>query len=191
MSFAGTAYYQEKFSKLTFSNETIKSREFEECEFSGCSFISCKFEKCKFLNCKFNDCILSAIIPMDCRFIEVKFHRCKVIGIDWTKTQKMEDLVFDECQINYSNFRFLKIPKTRITNSEAKDADFTETDLSHGDFKNTDFEKSRFFKTDLSFANFGGARNYSIDVTNNVLKKTHFSLPEAALLLNYLDIIID
>jgi fluoroquinolone resistance protein len=190
VNFAETTYYQVHFSKLTSANEIITSRSFEECGFTGSSFISSKFEKCRFLNCEFNDCVLSAIVPMDCRFIDVKFRNCKVIGIDWTKTQKVQELDFDKCQINYSNFRFLKIPGTKIMNSEAKEADFTETDLHNGDFQHTDFEKSRFFKTDLSNCNFRGATNYSIDVVNNVLKKTRFSLPEVVSLLNSLDIII-
>lgn len=191
MNFTDSTYYREQFSKLTSANETITSRTFEECEFIVCSFVSTRFEKCRFLNCKFTDSVLSAIIPMDSRFIDVKFRNCKVIGIDWTKTQKVQQLDFDKCQINYSNFRFLKIPGVKIINSEAKEADFTETDLHDGDFSNTNFEQTRFFKTDLTNCNFRGATNYSIDVANNVLKKTRFSLPEAVSLLNSLDIIID
>lgn len=78
-----------------------------------------------------------------------------------------------------------------MVNCEAKETDFTDTDLSYGDFKNTDFEKSRFFKTNLSYADFKGAKNYFIDTKNNTLKKTRFSLPEALSLLNTLDIILD
>jgi fluoroquinolone resistance protein len=191
MTFSGASYYQEQFSRLASSDETITSVEFEECEFTGCSFIGCKFVKCKFVNCKFDDCVLSAVVPMDCRFIDVKFRKCKVIGIDWTKTQKIREFDFEKCQVNYSNFRFLKIPRTRIVDCEAKEADFTETDLQNGDFQNTDFEKSRFFKTNLSNANFKKAINYSIDVTNNVVKKACFSLPEAMSLLKGLDITVD
>ncbi len=74
---------------------------------------------------------------------------------------------------------------------EAKEVDFTETDLSHSDLKGTDFEKSRFFKTNLAYADFKGARNYYIDARVNTLKQTKFSLPEALSLLNGLDIILD
>ena len=102
-----------------------------------------------------------------------------------------EELDFNQCQINYSNFKFLKLPQIRMANCESREADFTGTDLSHGDFKNTDFENSRFFKTNLSNADFKGAKNYSIDVNNNILKKTRFSLPEALSLLNNLDIILE
>jgi uncharacterized protein YjbI with pentapeptide repeats len=128
---------------------------------------------------------------MDCRLIDISFSNCKTIGIDWTKTQQFREIVFKNCQLNYSNFKLLKIPNIKITDCEVKDADFAEADLSNGDFKNTDFEKSRFFKTNLSNANFKGARNYSIDPRSNTLKKTRFSYPEVLSLLNSLDIIIE
>jgi fluoroquinolone resistance protein len=191
MSFTEKAYYSEKFTKLSFLNETIGAITFEECYFSRCSFINCKFEKCKFLNCKLSESSLSAINPANSSFIEMKFSGSKVIGFDWTKSTKIEDLEFTDCQINYSNFKLLTLPKIKIVNCEAREVDFIETDMSDGIFKNTDFEKSRFFKTNLTNADFRGAKNYYIDVQNNMLKKTRFSLPEALSLLNSLDIILE
>jgi fluoroquinolone resistance protein len=191
MSFATDFFYRQKFSKLSLTRENIQAKTFEECEFADCSFIDCKFEKTRFLNCQFAESILSAVVPMNCRFNEVKFINCKVMGIDWTKTQFIRDLEFRGCRIDYSNFKLLKIPKLKLIDCEAKEADFTETDLSAGEFKNTDFEKAVFFKTNLTNADFRGAKNYFIDVKNNVLKKTHFSLPEALVLLQSLDIILD
>jgi fluoroquinolone resistance protein len=181
MNFKKNNYFQEKFSKISVSGKTIKSREFEDCEFAGC----------RFLNCKFLSSILSAINPVDSSFIEIKFTKSKVIGFDWTKASKIRDLSFNDCQINDSNFRLLKLPGIKITNCEAKDVDFTEADLSEGNFKNTSFKESRFFKTNLTKANFKGAKDYQIDARHNTLKETHFSLPEALSLLNSLDIIID
>ena len=191
MVFSADSYYQEKFAGLSAVKESIKSRRFEECQFDACSFIDCRLDKCKFLNCKFNECILSAVVPMDCHFVEVKFSRCKAIGIDWTKAHKIEDLEFNECKINYSNFKLLKLPKIKIVKCEAREVDFIETDMSDGDFKHTDFEKSRFFKTDLTRADFTATVNYAIDVSTNTIKKARFSLPEALSLLNSLDIIIE
>jgi fluoroquinolone resistance protein len=191
MAFEQKNYLQEKFSKLSFNKETFKSLSFEDCEFSGCSFIECKFEMSKFLNCVFKECIMSAVAPVDCRFIEVKFNGCKVIGMDWTKAHKVQDLEFTQSQINYSNFRFLGLAKIKITQCEAKEVDFIEADLSGADFHDTDLEKSRFFKTNLTEANFKRARNYFIDIKTNTLKKTHFSMPEAMNLLQSLDIVLD
>lgn len=191
MKFTENAYFQEKFTRLSLSGETIEDIIFEECEFIGCSFINCKFEKCKFLNCRFNECTLSAINPANSRYLIVKFSRSKVIGFDWTKTDKLEDLEFADCQINYSNFKLMKLPKIKILNCEAKEVEFIETDMTEGVFRNTDFEKSRFFKTNLTNADFKGARNYYIDARNNILKKARFSLPEALTLLESLDIILE
>ncbi|MFC1921597.1 pentapeptide repeat-containing protein [Chloroflexota bacterium] len=191
MDFSKEVYYQEKLTRHSLIKETVESRVFEECEFNNCSFIDCTFEKCRFLDCTFNECDLSNIIPMNCEFREVEFTKCKAIGIDWTRSEKLKELNFSECLINYSNFRLLKLPDIKMTKCEAKEMDFIETDLSNGDFRNTDFEKTMFFKTNLTSADFTRATNYFIDVKTNTLKKTRFSLPEAMSLLDSLDIIIE
>jgi fluoroquinolone resistance protein len=191
MSFSESDYQGAEFSKLAIEKESIKSRRFEECEFNGCIFVDCRFEKCSFINCKFNGCVLSAIIPLDARFIDVTFTKSRAIAIDWTKAQKLQGLAFDGCQIDYGNFRLLRIPKSIMANCEAREVEFIETDLSGGDFRNTDFKGSRFIRADLSEADFRGAKNYFIDVKNSTLKKTRFSLPEALVLLDSLDIVIE
>jgi fluoroquinolone resistance protein len=191
MNFSEDTYFQQNFTGLSLSDETVKSITYEECVFTNCSFINTRFDLCRFLNCKFTDCSLSAVIPMNSRLDGISFKNCKTIGIDWTKTQQLRDLSFKDSQLNYSNFRLLKIPKTKMVSCEVKDADFTETDLTNGDFKNTDFEKTRFSKTNLTGADFKGAKNYFIDPRNNTLKKTRFSYPEVLTLLQGLDIIIE
>ena len=191
MSFTKSNYYQEKFTKVALSNETVKEVAFEECEFKGCSFVDCKFEKCKFINCNFDGCMISAVIPTGSRFVEVSFANSKVIGLDWTKAQHIREIGFENCQINYSNFRLLKLPKIKMISCEARDTDFAETDLTEGNFSNTDFQRSVFSKTNLTKANFKGAKNYYIDARYNTIKKAHFSLPEALSLLNSLDVVID
>ena len=191
MSLFEDSHYQGIFTKLSLENETIESKDFEDFEFDGCSFIDCKFLKSRFINCRFNECNFSLINPLESRFIDVTFTKSKVMGFDWTKAKNIQDLTFDSCQINYSNFDLLKIPKTKMVNCEAKEVEFIETDFSNGDFHNTDFERSRFFKTNLSEADFRGARNYVIDVKNNILRKARFSLPEALVLLDSLEILVD
>ena len=191
MDFTNGSYCQESFLNLSFSNETIKSKEFEECEFNGCSFIDCKFEKCKFINCKFNDCVISAISPVNSYITDVTFSKCKVIGCDWTKASQIQGFSFMDCQVNYSNFAMLKLPKIKMINCEAKEVDFAGADLNEGSFTGTDFERSVFSKTNLTKANLKGAVNYCIDPRYNALKQAHFSFPEALSLLSCLDIVID
>jgi fluoroquinolone resistance protein len=184
--------FQKKITRVSLGEtDILKGKEFEECRFENCSFIKCKFEKIKFISCTFHDCILSAVSLTDTRFLEVNFTKCKVIGFDWSKVVHIRDLEFNECQLNYSDFSYLKLPGAKMTGCEAKEVDFTEAKLNGGDFRKTDFEKSRFYNTDLTEADFRGATHYFIDVKNNILKKTHFSFPEAITLLNSLDIIIE
>ncbi len=191
MNFDKDAYSQETFSKLILTEETVESKVFDECEFVDCSFIGCRFEKCRLLNCGFEKCDLSNMIPMNSEFREVKFTNCKAIGIDWTRAGKIKELSFVECLVNYSNFRLLKLPKIVMKKCEVKEADFIETDLKDSVLAGSDFENSIFFKTDLSGVDFTHATNYTIDVNNNTLKKTRFSLPEALSLLSNLDIIVE
>lgn len=191
MNFKDKYYYQVKFDKLISEKEIIGGVEFEDCEFVNCSFVETKFIKCKFITCRYIGCVLSATTPTDSHFVETSFSNSKVIGMDWTKAQRLQDISFDNCQINYSNFRLLKLQKIKIINCEAKETDFTEADLSEGNFTNTDFEKSLFLNTNLSKANFLNAKNYYIDVRCNNIKKAHFSTPEAISLLDSLNIVLD
>jgi uncharacterized protein YjbI with pentapeptide repeats len=125
------------------------------------------------------------------RFLETQFTKCKVIGFNWSKTNSIRGLTFNECQLNYSDFSYLKIPGTKMLGCEAKEVDFTEADLTGSDLQNTDFENSRFYNTNLSGADLREARNFFIDIKNNSLKKTRFSFAGAVTLLNSLDIIIE
>ncbi len=139
----------------------------------------------------FGKCDLSNISPMNSEFFDVKFTGCKAIGIDWTRALIFKDNSFTDCLVNYSNFRFRKMQGFVLKKCEAKEVDFIETELTGANFRHTDFENATFFKTNLTKADFTGAVNYGIDVTNNILKEARFSLPEALSLLNGMDIIIE
>ena len=189
--FQKQSYYKNTFKNIITSNSTIQNIEFEECLFSKINLTNCKIEKCRFLNCKFENSVLSAIKPVNSTFNIVMFNECKALGFDWTLAVKIESLAFSNCQIDYSNFRFLYLPNLKLINCVAKEADFTEADLEGADFTGTDFERSRFFKTNLPKVNFQKAKNYLIDIKNNNIRKAQFSYPDVLGLLNNLDIKIE
>ncbi len=191
MDLSGQHLLQEKLHKVSLEGTVLRESIFEECTFESCTIINSKLDHTKFLNCEFKDSLLSAVVPLDSRFLEVAFKSCKVLGMDWTKALEIRDLSFAECQLNFSNFRFLKLAGLKIARCQIKDSDFTEADLSGADFRGSDLENTRFFKTNLTGADFRQAVNYAIDVANNGVKKAHFSLPEAVALLRGLGIIID
>jgi len=191
MSFIKSNYYKEKFTALSFTAEKVEVVTFDECMFTDCRFVDCKFEKCVFIECEFKQSVFSAIDPIGSRLLRPEFFQCKVIGVDWSKASKLENMSFNECQIDYSNFSSLQLPRTKMLKCSAREVRFNETNLSDGVFKSTDFQGSTFFKADLSMSDFRQAKNYSIDVKNNLVKNARFSLPEALSLLYGLDIVIE
>ena len=78
-----------------------------------------------------------------------------------------------------------------IRNSVAHELDLTDAKLSEANCHMTDFKGSRFFKTNLMKTDLRGASNYTIHPTENILKQTRMSLPEATSMLYQLDIILD
>lgn len=191
MYFTENSYFQKTFSNIALEKEVIKNVEFEDCRFKNCSFVDCIFIKCKFIGCRFDSCGISAVSPTDSIFVDVKFTNSKTIGFDWTKAQRVADVNFKNCQLNYSNFRMLKLPKIKMISCEAKEVDFTNSDFTEGVFTDTDFERSIFSKTILTKADFVGSKNYFIDIRNNDIKNARFSLPEALSLIRSLDVIIE
>ncbi len=176
---------------MQLSGEKIADGEFEECIFEQCSFVNCCIERCKFITCKFKDCLISANKLTDSQFSEIVFTNTKAIGLDWTKARRVQELSFKDCQINFSNFRFLKLPGIKIIDCEAIEVDFGGTQLESGEFYGTNFERSVFSKTNLIKADFRRAKNYAIDVRDNKIGSAKFSVPEVLGLLQYFHVVIE
>lgn len=185
------SYYKEKFIGLTHTNLKIQNKEFEDCVFEKCIFIECVFENCRFIDCSFSGCSISANKPYNSQFTNITFKDSKIMGFDWTKAKNIRSLIFERCDISYSNFSFVKLPNLKLLECIAKEVNFNEADLTNGVFSKTDFSKSVFLNTILTKADFRKAFNYGIDINFNKLTKAKFSLPEATSLLKSLDIILE
>jgi fluoroquinolone resistance protein len=189
-------YDNQVFERITSRGETIDSKEFDGCTFKSCSFIETHFRECKFLNCNFEDCELNLIRVSQSSFMATTFLRSKVLAVNWVnaywpKRGLLNSLHFSECVINHSTFMGLNLKKMQLTDCIAKDVDFTDADLTEANFSNTDFFQSRFNHTNLTGADFRGAKNYAIATHFNTVKHAHFDLPEAMSLLYGLDIHLD
>jgi uncharacterized protein YjbI with pentapeptide repeats len=190
-----TEYEGMAFKDLNHAGQTFEGVEFFSCTFTRCNFQESVFSACKFNQCTFEACDLSMMNVKGCSFVETSFKRSKVIGVNWVEAAWdtagfLRTLNFDNCTINFSIFFGLHLKEVVIKDCTALEADFSEADLTKADCRNTDFAKSRFMQTNLTKADFVGAKNYAIDARINTLKKTRFSLPEAESLLHSLDIIL-
>ena len=185
----------QKFKGVVEKNAHMSSVEFNACTFSKCSFRETIFQDCRFHECAFQNCDLSLVTLKGCLFTDTRFEDSQVIGVNWTETSLAKSkfitpVNFYGCVVNHSTFVDINLKKINITRCIAHNVDFSQANLTQANCAFSDFSNSRFFHTDLTEADFTGATNYTILASQNTLKKTKFSLPEAMALLYGLDIVL-
>jgi fluoroquinolone resistance protein len=183
-------YECQDFNSIDLKQVLIFQSEFQKCNFIRCDISQSVFSNCRFDNCMFQACDLSLIKPKDSYFRNSTFVGSKLVGIDWTEVYKTFSADFKDCVMNFSNFSMMNLKKIKIVNCIAHEVSFADSNMTECNCKMTDFAGSIFSKTNLTRADFSNARNYAIDVRNNNVTKTKFSLPEALTLLETLGIII-
>lgn len=186
-------YDGQEFRDLDLSHTELAKKEFYQCVFSHCDFTETAFSECHFNDCQFIACNLSLMKVNKCAFSNVRYDDSKLVGVNWAlaswpRFQSDCSLELDKCVISYSTFSGLNLQGISIKECFAKSVDFREADLTRANFDGTDLTDSQFVHTNLTKADLTGARNYTIDVTLNKVRKAKFSLPEAVSLLYCLDI---
>ena len=176
--------YDKTFKKLTLEEETVDGITFEDCTFQHCSFRQTLFQQCTFRDCLFQECDLSLIEVDRSIFSGVTFEQTKAIGINWTTADWKSSrflrptFTFTESDLSYATFIGLTLEKFTVTDSIAKEADFSEAKLTKASFTGTDLTQSRFNQSDLTAADFSNARNYTIDIRHTIIKKRPSPCPK-------------
>lgn len=186
-------YTEQVFESVDLQQKVLKSKKFYDCTFIKCYFNETVFKECSFYDSTFENCNLSLMRIRGCVYSNVLFKDSKVVGVNWTeavcpKIKIDSPIQFLNCAINHSTFLGLGLREIRIRECSAGNVDFREADLTRADFTGTDLIDSLFMKTILNGADFSSAKNYTIDVALNPVKKAKFSLPQAMSLLYSLDI---
>jgi fluoroquinolone resistance protein len=196
ISFDANAEYVDKiFRRVNFRNKTASQVVFDNCTFIHSAFQETIFEQCKFRDCTFQNCDLQLVRVTGSSFRATMFKESKVTAVNWaegawSKQGLLESIGFIDSDVSYATFIGLDLTKMALTKCTATNADFAEANLTQADCTYTNFIESRFLHTNLTEADFTNARNYAIDVSLNVVKKTKFSLPEAVNLLRCMDIVL-
>lgn len=191
-----TEYSDQTFKRLACQNAAITAKEFYDCTFQDCTFVESYLDRCRFVDCRFIACDLSLARVTGSSFRETTFERSKLIGINWTdavwgiKGGFLTTLHFDDCTLNYATFIGISLPGMVMRGCVAKDVDFTDGDFTEADFRHTEFTDSLFVNTNLTRADFRGARGYAIAPAQNTLTGAKFMLPDAMALLYALDIVL-
>lgn len=199
MDLSQSDFTDSEFKKTTLSQgQVVQAIDYTGCVFTRCVFREVSFLNCKFLNCTFKDCDLNMAKLTGCTFAESRFEASKLMGVDWTvsawgrsKMVALKPADFFGCLLNYNVFMGMNLRKVAFSKCTALDVGFEDANLTEADCRGTDFGGSRFVRTDLSKADFRGARNYAISPLTNKIKGAKFTLPEALSLLNGLEIALE
>lgn len=170
------------------NNQVIERVEFCGCKFTNCVFERTVFSDCAFEDCEFESCDLTLASIVGSSFSSVVFRDCKLHGIAWHQVGFSFDASFLDSQLDYSSFFGMKLNKTRFTGSRLTEVTFVDAVAREADFSRCELKDTVFLQTDLTRANFKGAKNYAIDVRENQVKGATFDLPEAVNLLTYFGI---
>jgi uncharacterized protein YjbI with pentapeptide repeats len=125
---------------------------------------------------------------LGCRLQDILFEECKIVGVDFYKCEKLIHIQFKKSILQTCNFTDLKLKGISFSGSKIREGYFTNTELQESDFTDTDLLGTIFHQCNLTKSDFRNAKNYSIDLYSNNLKKAKFSFPEAINLLKSLDI---
>lgn len=195
MNFEEQEHFEETYEGVDASGQHFVSVTFDQCEFSNCNFRQAIFEDCRFSDCTFERCDLTLASVPESRFGETSFKESTLIGLDWSRAtwrnSKLKTpfpIDFKSCQLDHSIFAGLIAPELTILDCSAKELFCADANLFKADFSGSDLSGSIFQNTRLEKADFSSARNYSLDISQNVVKGARFSLPEALGLLYALNI---
>jgi uncharacterized protein YjbI with pentapeptide repeats len=187
-----TDHSEQTFASQDFTEVSFRGQYYDDCHFVNCDFTNADFSQSSFENCSFENCNLNTIKVVNTKWQDIRFRHCRLSGIDFDDVSKMLFAVsFESCQLTYSHFKGLKIPKTRFLNSEIKECDFVEVDLSGSWFTGSSLADSNFEHCNLSKVDFRQSHGYAFDPWSNQIKKARFSSPEVLALLSQFDIEID
>ncbi|MEO0597257.1 MAG: pentapeptide repeat-containing protein, partial [Chloroflexota bacterium] len=122
------------------------------------------------------------------------FADCDLMGVNWADANwsdwasKIEPIAFDTCNLKYGVFVGLELNGAKFIGCDAQEVNFAEASLQKANFTKTKLAGAIFLRTNLTEANFVDAENYAINIHDNIMKDTRFSLPEATRLLHFLGI---
>jgi uncharacterized protein YjbI with pentapeptide repeats len=190
---ANNVFHGQNFNGLQFFQKRISHNEFYDCCFTSCDFNEAIFLNCEFNNCTFIACTLNNLAVNNSKFSDVTFTDCKMIGVNWTNAywrglMLFAPLTFKRSMINSSSFYGLNLAQIVIEGCRSHDVDFRECNLRAVNFSQSDLQNSLFNNTNLTDANFAEAKNYDINIRNNIVKNASFCRYEAISLLSSLDI---
>ena len=160
------------FTAKDLDGSSFEIAQYELCTFNTIDFKGISFSNVKFVECNFVDCDLSMLNLTGSMLQEVQFTRCKMLGLFFETVKPfLFQVGFDHCNLETSSFSGVNMQNTNFNACKLTGVDYTETDLSGATFIDCDLFRASFQNTNLSATDLRMARNFSIDIQSNRVKK--------------------
>lgn len=183
----------ELISNQNFTGESpLPKAEFETCEFKDGNWPNSYLDNRIFLESNFYTCDLSNTNLAHTRLQEVYFEDCKLSGIDFSTLDPfLLQVHFKNCILHACNFEGLDLRACKFEACRLQQSEFTACDLRQLSFANCDLEGVRFNDCQLGATDFTAAVNFSLDPSQNQVKKMKLRQEQLAGLLKKYDLDID
>lgn len=180
------------YKNENYTSDFLATGEYENCHFLNCNFASSDLSEIVFVDCSFENCDLSNAKLRNTSFQNAEFEECKLLGLRFEESNPF--LFAIKCNasvLNFSSFFKMSLKNAVLSNCQLQDVDFTEADCSLCSFEGSDCLSANFFQTNLQGADFRSVINFSIDPTQNSVKKARFSRNNLTGLLNSFSLVIE
>lgn len=185
-------FFEQRSEKgINFQQTPLPLGEYEDCQFIQCNLEGLDLSGYRFTNCLFKDCNLSLVQVHQTAFRSACFDACKILGVHFEDANPFGlEFQFLNCQLDNSSFVGISLKDSRFEHCQLQQVDFTESDLRKIHFIHCDFEGAQLENCQLQETDFRSSYHYTLDPSQNKLKKTRFSQDGLKGLLTQFDLLI-
>lgn len=172
-----------EFVEIDFKDEVVESKldmvSFDSCKFSNMEFNGEINNVSSITDCEFENCVFTNLNITDF-FARNVFKNCKLLGLKISDIRKVSNILFKECQLNYSVFADGKyenvifdgcsLIECNFYNIEPKNVFYESCDLTKAEFYNF-----KLYKIDLSSCNIFGLKFRHEDLFGVILDRFQLS----------------
>ncbi|MET9023404.1 pentapeptide repeat-containing protein [Actinopolymorpha sp. NPDC004070] len=139
------------YTDLDLAERDVTSCDVEECVFESVELRGGMLAKSSFADCRFDRCDLANLATTNSSLIRCELRGLRTTGLRWTDGT-IRDVVFDQCRLDLSAFRFSTLTAVRFAGCRLTQADFTNADLRNARFDDCDLSGAQFAQADLTGA---------------------------------------
>jgi fluoroquinolone resistance protein len=188
---SGARYEHARFVDLRLEG-ALDDVRFDDCVFERCDLRELRLHRCQLVDTDLEACDLTLVDVQGTTFGGVTLTRCRAAGVAWSRAKVGTDrplgLDAKDSVLNFCSFAGLVLAKRRFEGCTIHEALFEGCDLRDASLRRSDLYGTTFRDCDLRGADLRTARRYAIDVRHNRVAGMRVALPEAAALLEGLEV---